>query len=389
MCIALCIYSWRGGSPQFIRRFENDFAPSGRVAPLLHSYRCPRKVLVSALSVVEAFDEDRLSKGDFTYETEEGRSIKVHNGPSGKREAFIVRKTIEDALPSKNVLVLVPTRNYAELVVKQLNRAGIPNIAPEPQPGKGVTTLYRLFSWLADFSDNVALRECIQALVDAKPAPIPSPRVRKEEKKERRKQKLAQVALLWGFLLRDGKDVWESLLEVRGDDELLNYLRGELEQLRENAESGDVASLMSRAVNGMEIWKKASDLHEELEEWMGKLQRRGPSSATIPVRVTTFQSAKGLQADVVCVLGLEEGGMPREDLDTDEMAEQARLMYVAMTRAKSELHLFHARTRSARVTYKALHTAEGSHTLTPSRFLQCIPKEFREDIYHPAASAGR
>jgi len=98
----------------------------------------------------------------------------------------------------------------------------------------------------------------------------------------------------------------------------------------------------------------------------------------------TFQGAKGLEADVVCVTGLEEGTLPRSGASGDALAEQSRLMYVSMTRARSDLHLFHARTRSAAVSFKAIHGKGGPHTLQPSRFLKAIPANCRKDTYHPA-----
>ena len=59
----------------------------------------------------------------------------------------------------------------------------------------------------------------------------------------------------------------------------------------------------------------------------------------------TMQGAKGLEARTVCVTGLEEGALPNARATAARLAEQARLLFVAMTRAKCELYLFHARTR--------------------------------------------
>jgi DNA helicase-2/ATP-dependent DNA helicase PcrA len=98
----------------------------------------------------------------------------------------------------------------------------------------------------------------------------------------------------------------------------------------------------------------------------------------------TFQGAKGLEADTVCVVGLEEGTIPRAGSNGEELAEQSRLFFVSMTRAKVDLHLFHARSRSGAVSFQQIHIGNGSHTLNPSPFLKAIPKEFCEEKYHPA-----
>ena len=80
------------------------------------------------------------------------------------------------------------------------------------------------------------------------------------------------------------------------------------------------------------------------------------------VTLMTVHAAKGLEFPVVCVVGLEEGIMPhaRALYDQKEMEEERRLVYVAMTRARDELYLFHAIER-------ALYGGR-QHNL-PSRFL--------------------
>ena len=93
----------------------------------------------------------------------------------------------------------------------------------------------------------------------------------------------------------------------------------------------------------------------------------------------TMHSAKGLEADVAIIVGLEEGVFPRtSDGNIDESARQ---LFVSMTRAKTELHLFHARKRSARVTYM-----QQSFQLKRSRFLSAIPNGLSETRYVQAST---
>jgi ATP-dependent exoDNAse (exonuclease V) beta subunit len=65
------------------------------------------------------------------------------------------------------------------------------------------------------------------------------------------------------------------------------------------------------------------------------------------VAVMTMHAAKGREFEVVFVTGLEEGLVPlhREEFSTDE-AEERRLLYVAMTRARRLLVLSHTRART-------------------------------------------
>ena len=86
------------------------------------------------------------------------------------------------------------------------------------------------------------------------------------------------------------------------------------------------------------------------------------------VTLMTMHSAKGLEFPVVYVVGMEEGLFPgiRAVGEAEEMEEERRLCYVAMTRAREKLTLTGARQR---MLYG--HTTANR----PSRFLEEIPEE--------------
>lgn len=86
------------------------------------------------------------------------------------------------------------------------------------------------------------------------------------------------------------------------------------------------------------------------------------------VTLMTLHSAKGLEFDTVFFVGLEEGVLPhsRSLLDPKELAEEIRLAYVGLTRAKQNLFL----------TYARMRTLFGQSTIpTPSRILNALPTE--------------
>ncbi|MFC1749343.1 ATP-dependent helicase [Pseudomonadota bacterium] len=89
------------------------------------------------------------------------------------------------------------------------------------------------------------------------------------------------------------------------------------------------------------------------------------------VTLMTIHSAKGLEFPHVFIAGLEEGIMPhsRSMLEQDELEEERRLMYVAITRAKDSLYMLRAKCR---MLYG--ETQEN----TPSQFLADIPAEVSE-----------
>ena len=65
------------------------------------------------------------------------------------------------------------------------------------------------------------------------------------------------------------------------------------------------------------------------------------------VTLATVHSVKGLEFKCVFLCGMEDGIMPtsRADNDEDELEEERRLMYVAITRARERLYLTRSKSR--------------------------------------------
>jgi superfamily I DNA/RNA helicase len=100
------------------------------------------------------------------------------------------------------------------------------------------------------------------------------------------------------------------------------------------------------------------DLNDEEEE---------PRTDDYRVPLMTLHSAKGLEFRNVFVVGLEEGILPHtRSLDENQLAEERRLMYVGITRARERLSLSYCRQRKR---------AGDALEVLPSRFLQEIPAE--------------
>jgi DNA helicase-2/ATP-dependent DNA helicase PcrA len=95
----------------------------------------------------------------------------------------------------------------------------------------------------------------------------------------------------------------------------------------------------------------------------------------------TMHAAKGLEFPVVFLPGFEDGVFPgmQTIFNPDELEEERRLCYVAITRAKEHLYLLRAESR---MIY-------GSTTRNrPSRFLSDVPVELLEQPQKPKASSG-
>jgi DNA helicase-2/ATP-dependent DNA helicase PcrA len=115
----------------------------------------------------------------------------------------------------------------------------------------------------------------------------------------------------------------------------------------------------------------------EFLAWMDVTYRfDGPTAGSGAVTITTFHRAKGLEWPVVFLAGLEDGLVP---LGNDD-EEERRLFYVAITRAREELHCSWARQRSGS---RGVTQREPSPWLEP---LQHASQNVDEAVVPPTAA---
>ena len=141
-----------------------------------------------------------------------------------------------------------------------------------------------------------------------------------------------------------------------------------------HAEDRDPVMAQGRVENLEELVNAASlypctedglvEFLEVVELDQARMQEERPDAR---VTLITMHNTKGLEFDRVIITGLEEGLFPRSDDESeDDLEEERRLFYVAITRAREELYLTSCRTR--RLHGRTLD-------LMPSRFLGEIPAE--------------
>lgn len=378
------IYSWRGGSPKFIREFKKDFGDNANVEPLNVSWRCHKHILEGATCVVSVFDKTRFEKGPFTYKVPDGSKIQIHNVASDEREAHIIKAIIMEALPSRDVLILVPNKNYVKAVSKVLIESRIPFSAKTTVPGEGLPVMATLAKWLSDPADSLLFRLCLEEFLNSNPS-VPSNRVKLQEKKDKREDIYRNISKLWEPLIEKQKDsLWDSLTTNTTDDPILMQTIEIFNKIIELNQGTNTALFASHVFESLGIWKNPSGLLKEFNAWVRFYEQSSPQSQGESVRIMSMQGAKGLEARVVCVLGVEEGSLPRNSTDPNKLAEAARLFYVSATRAIDELHLFHARKRTGNVVHRNIHAAGRTPGMRPSRFLGQIDGIYKEYIYHQA-----
>ena len=376
------IYSFRGGSPEYVRDFREHFGDKAKVRSMPHCRRCPPNVLKGALAIVTAHNPDRSPvKLDPTFENSIDTPIYIHDSPSQEKEAEIIAAICSKVTPSHDVLILVPHLNFAKPIVSALRRQRVSYDCRTVVQEDGFITLDILGDWLKDQTDSFALRQCMQFLLEGPQFGVPSSRVKKAEKKKERERLLSQVSSLWKLVIEKESSLYDAVKANAKTSSLLSNLIPSLDELVA-AYGGPPDKFLEVIGRVVQPWNKPSEMFQEISTWIDEVRGRHGSGQT-SVRIMTMRMAKGLEAEYVFVTGLDEGVFPRSTAKPEELEEASRLLFVSMTRAKVELHLCHARLRSAAITHLL-----NSFALKQSPFIKAIPKEFLKVSYIPAETVS-
>ena len=115
-----------------------------------------------------------------------------------------------------------------------------------------------------------------------------------------------------------------------------------------------------------------SDFSQEINSAIEEIKGLTMAGGDCNVRILTLRKAKGLEADYVFIVGLENNILPRVGVTDEHKAEDSRLLYVSMTRAKKELYLLHSKKRDMIITKVK--------TNGRSEFIDNIPTEYVEEF---------
>ena len=286
-------------------------------------------------------------------------------------------------MPSKKVLVLIPRRPFSKILIDLLKQSNINFYAPLNNPGEGLPIIKLFSTWIQDPGNSVSLRQIISTLIENKEFGVPSLRVRRQEYKEIRESALGLISSLWIDVLTNKTDnLWISLEKNVEKGELLEKLFTSLSALIRSYENQDnVHDFILNLLKTLRLWDCNKDFLDEIVAWIDLTNYLSSQTTEPGVEIMTFQGAKGLEADVVCLIGMENGILPRDPDNHDRIPEESRLMLVSMTRAKEELHIIHARTRSGSVMYSQTFKG-GKPSIRKSLFIDSIPDDYLDNQYH-------
>ncbi|MBX4187921.1 MAG: UvrD-helicase domain-containing protein [Candidatus Doudnabacteria bacterium] len=413
---AQAIYGFRGANLQNILDFEKDY-PETVVIKLEQNYRSTAPILSIAEKIIEL--SPRQHKKKLWTENLEGEKPMLYRAEDEMAEAWFVSKKIiehQDGEPGgltyqyedESILSRIMRKSQTRVLPKLKNRrdlnkyavlyrthvqsraleemlieAGIPYQIVgglkfyERREIKDLLSYLRL---IVNPNDIIGMKRVIN--VPPRGIGGKSFNLLKDVLIEKNDQELAKLMVAKPAI----KSFFEVMDTIRNLDEqgtlteilsIVLKLTGYEHYLRDGSEEGEgrfenVQELFNVATSfsGMP-WKEGLVKFLEEVALMTNVDEMDPNAPK--VTLMTLHQAKGLEFDIVFFVGLEEGILPhaRSILDPKEIAEEVRLAYVGITRARKRLYLVHSMTRKQ----------YGSRNMSvPSRFLKAIPSELL-DVY--------
>ncbi len=380
------IYSFRGGNPKYIREFGRYFGAGSKLGRLSRSWRCPEHILRGARAVVAEHYPETVRKPDPTFSDKitENNKIVFYDVPSHLHESWMIAKIAEAKIKSCSVTVIIPNRRYLQPIKAALKKRRLDFTYKSDVDPKGLVRFAVLADWAENPDENIALRYLLDLVINNHDSLTKKVKADDNKLKTKRIAASELVASFWSDV-SEGNSL-HSVLSYRSstdaDNEFLSALHACITEaqgllVEEGSKRDALAPFLKACGLLVAPAKNPSGLVDAVREWQAERLSGRVSSSYAPVKIYNLPSSKGLEGDIVMVIGLSKDLFPRPDEDE---AESSRLFYVAMTRAKKELHLFSARSRPASITF---HRA--SYQLKPSPFINAIPTEHMESkVMYPS-----
>ncbi|MBX7047096.1 MAG: UvrD-helicase domain-containing protein [Ignavibacteria bacterium] len=366
---AQSIYKWRGAEIQNIFDFEEDFT-GRKIFKLEQNYRSTKKILALADDVIKR--NRKQFKKDIWTDNHDGEQVVLLETMSDKDEAYKVTRYITEEIYKqkynfKDFVILYRTNAQSRIIEDSLRHNGIPylivggirfyqrkeikdiianlRIVVNPndneslirilniKEGVGKTTIDKL-SKAAEL-EGKQLIEIIKNIDDY------------PEFGGRAKVLLSEV---WKFAskykyLKDEMSLTELAKSIIDETGLMYKLR-----LENTLESEERLSNLQELISAIAEYDDNTDdatLEGFLQEVSLVADIDTLDEKKNAVTLMTIHAAKGLEYPVVFITGLEEGLFPSMNSisSQEDIEEERRLFYVAVTRAKTKLYLSYANMR--------------------------------------------
>ncbi len=375
------IYSFRGANYKNILNFEKDYKDAKTIL-LEQNYRSTSNILDAANQVIKN-NKMRKDKNLWTSRGI-GEKIKYYRAYNERDEAqYVIRKIKELTnrnVEYKDIAVLYRTNAQSRVLEEEMLKENLPYRVIGSfyfYSRKEIKDLIAYLRLIHNSKDNVSLLRVINT---------PKRGIGLKTIENLTIQADAMGVSIYEAISSgkelEFKNIIEKLKEMSKDLTLTELIDKVLEASGMKKELEDEKTLEAEVrLENLEEFKSITKTFEEreglisLEDFLLEISLISDVEEykDDPNRISlmTVHSVKGLEFDHVFVVGMEEGIFPHINslMDNSELEEERRLCYVAITRAKDDLHLVNARRR----------TLFGKEQINPvSRFLGEINKDLIE-----------
>lgn len=357
------IYGWRGANINNIFNFTHDFKDV-KIFKLEQNYRSTKKILDRANLIIKN-NKNRLDKKLFT-ENGEGTDVFYYLAMNESDEAdFVVQNIIRkhaSGVPYNEIAILMRLNALSRTFEEKLLTYNIPHI------------MYNGFKFFerAEIKNVLAY---LTAIVNPNDD-ISFSRIINFPKRgigDTSIEKLDEIAIKNGTSLKDAVMNYEQEILPKALKDKLKGLRDLLFDLETNIDQMGMYDFFTYMLEKSNILKSFDlDNEQDYERFLNvnslvnsvkEFEENNPDATILDylesvtlstamdsddgngVVIATVHGAKGLEFDTVFVVGCEEKIFPISRDDSEDLEEERRLMYVAITRAKNDLILTSSSSR--------------------------------------------
>ena len=352
------IYGFRGANYRNILNFEKDYKDATTIK-LEQNYRSTNTILEAANSVIKN-NKERKSKNLWS-DKGKGEKITYFRAFNERDEAFYVireiKKLLSNGINYQDIAVLYRTNAQSRIMEEELLKENLPYRVVGSfyfYSRKEIKDLIAYLRLIYNEKDDISLLRVIN-----------SP---KRGIGNKTVNSLINIAAIENKsiyeVISSGKElefkkIIENLKEISKNITLTELVDKVLDVTGMRSEDKAESSLEADIrLENLEEFKSITKAFEEqyglvsLEDFLLEISLVSDVNEYKDdknrISLMTVHSVKGLEFDYVFVIGLEEGIFPHINslLDNNEVEEERRLMYVAITRARKKLYLVNAKMRT-------------------------------------------
>lgn len=362
------IYRFRGSKPEIMLGFEKDY-PDCKKVFLNVNYRCNANVVRAAENVIVC-NKVRFPKKVEAFQ-KRGNKVLVSACKDEEQECQRVVNRIcmgcENKKKWSDYAVLVRTNTGARLLIEKFVMHNIPFVSRDRIPNVFEHWITKQIIWYLRISHGDRSREAFLQIIN-KPNRYIGRELLRDTSIDLEKLKRHVMNKAWMVERIDKLQYDLHMMAGMVPFAAINYLRksvGYETYLKEYGKNYHIKT--EELMEILDFVQSSARDYQTLEEWLEymrnfteelKTQTQRKKQNQDAVTISTIHSSKGLEYNQVIILDANEDIMPHEKAVLEEdIEEERRLFYVAMTRAKHELFIYYVKERCDR-------------KMKPSRFIE-------------------